>query len=155
MNLRDLVIDAARQTPDALAAQASDGCLTYGALDQFANRFAQALANLGVGPGDRVGIWLEKSALAVAAMQGALRLNAIYVPLDSLNPTTRIGTIVQDCGIRALVTSRKRAEMMQIAGNGTRGLAYLCLDEDGPDQCWERFLALPGEMVPSHPTTED
>jgi len=37
---------------------------------------------------------------------GALRLGAIYVPLDPLSPAVRIGTILQDCAMKALVSMR-------------------------------------------------
>ncbi len=85
MNLRDLVIGSAQKTPDAVAVYSPDTygadsqATTYSELDESANRFAHALAQLGVKRGDRVGIWLGKSALSVAAMQGILRLCAIYV----------------------------------------------------------------------------
>ena len=58
---------------------------------------------LGVGRGDRVAIWLNKSVQAVAAMQGALRLGAAYVPVDPMSPPARAATIMRDCRIAALV----------------------------------------------------
>src|SRR5258708_20143776 len=105
MILRDLVVQSAQKMPDALAVKGPDTSLTYDELDDLANRFAHALAELGVRRGDRVGIWLGKSAHAVAAMQGVLRLCAIYVPLDPLSPAARIRTIVQYCHMCALVTT--------------------------------------------------
>lgn len=116
MNLRDLVRHRAQTTPEALALQGPDTWLTYGALDRLANRFAHALAQSGVRRGDRVGIWLDKSSCAVAAMQGVLRLRAIYVPLDPLSPTPRICTIIRDCDIRVLITTQRRAENVHAAG---------------------------------------
>ena len=61
-------------------------------------------------------------------MQGILRLNAIYVPLDPLSPVARIRTIIDDCTMRALVTSRQRADA--ITGNELAQLACLCIDQD-------------------------
>src|SRR5215470_3473831 len=110
MTLRDLVIQRAQKMPDALAVKGPDMSLTYGQLDDLANRFAHALAELEVRRGDRVGIWLGKSACAVAAMQGVLRLGATYVPLDPLSPVARIRTIVRDCAMRALVTTQQREQ---------------------------------------------
>src|SRR6266566_7937530 len=110
MNLRDLITQSAQKMPDAVAVKGPDTSLTYGQLDNLANCFAHALAELGVRRGDRVGIWLVKSACAVAAMQGVLRLCAIYVPLDPLSPAARIRTIVQDCDMHALVTTQRREQ---------------------------------------------
>ena len=91
-----------------------DGTLSYGELDALANRIAHTLAELGVRKGDRVGIWLEKSTRTVAAMQGALRLGAVYVPVDPQSPESRAYTIFEDCGIRALVTTQPRADAIRI-----------------------------------------
>src|SRR5215472_2421638 len=125
MNLQDLVIRHARQRPDDIAVKGPDMSLTYGELDCLANRFAHGLAELGVRSGDRVGIWLGKSARAVAAMQAVLRLSAIYVPLDPLSPGTRIQTIIQDCDMRALVTTEKRAQA--VLTDDLQHLACLCV----------------------------
>src|SRR2546429_17991 len=110
MNLRDLVVQSAQKMPDAVAVKGTDTSLTYGQLDRLASGFAHVLAQLGVRRGDRVGILLGKSACAVAAMQGVLRLSAIYVPLDPLSPAARIRTMVRDCDMRALVTTQRRGQ---------------------------------------------
>lgn len=128
MSLRNLVIQSAQRVPDALAVRGHDTSFTYRELDLLANRLAHALAALGVGPGDRVGIWLGKSAYAVAAMQGILRLNAIYVPLDPLSPAARIRTIIGDCSMRALVTVQQRAKA--VLTNDLQDVACLCIDRD-------------------------
>lgn len=110
MNLKDLVIHSAQRAPSATAIKGPDETLTYGQLDALSNRVARALQELGVRRGDRVGIWFEKSARAVAVMQGVLRLGAAYVPVDPLSPSTRARSIAQDCELRTLVTSRSLAE---------------------------------------------
>ncbi len=154
MNLQDLVIRRAQETPDALAVKGPDTSLTYRELDRLANRFAHALAHLGVRRGDRVGIWLEKSARAVAAMQAVLRLYAIYVPLDPLSPAARIGTIVRDCDMRALVTTKRRAQA--VLTDDLQQLACLSLDGDGPGIPWDDLLAFADPLVgKSVPTERD
>ena len=92
MSLRDLVMRSAKHTPETLAVKGADKSMTYAELDSLANRFARVLIQCGVRRGDRVGIWLEKSTSVVVAMQAALRLGAIYVPLDPLSPAARIRT---------------------------------------------------------------
>ncbi|MEM6931555.1 MAG: AMP-binding protein, partial [Myxococcota bacterium] len=104
MSLRDLVIDSARNFPDHVSVVVGETETTYLELDGLADRFARALHDRGVRPGDRVGIWLEKSAAAIAAMQGALRIGAAYVPLDPKNPAARIRRIVAGADLAALVT---------------------------------------------------
>ncbi|HLM44084.1 MAG TPA: amino acid adenylation domain-containing protein [Myxococcaceae bacterium] len=113
MTLESLVIRSARRTPDAIAVRGPDETLTYGQLDERANRLGRALVGLGVKRGDRVGLWLDKSAAAVVAMQAVLRLGAAYVPLDPLNPPARVATIVGDCQMAVVVTSAARLEALK------------------------------------------
>lgn len=126
MSLKDLVINSAEHMPEALAVKGPDGSISYGELDRVANRIARALAELGVRAGDRVGIWLDKSVRAVAAMQGVLRLGAAYVPLDPVAPPSRIRTIMQDCMMHGLVSTGKNAEA--VLNGDLKHVVTLCVD---------------------------
>lgn len=105
MKLHELVREQARRTPELLAVSGPDGQMTYGELDAEADALASALAGRGVRPGDRVALWLPKSARAVATMQAALRLGAAYVPIDPLGPVARTVRVVSDCAPAAVVTT--------------------------------------------------
>nr|BBH87121.1 D-alanine--poly(phosphoribitol) ligase [Thermosporothrix sp. COM3] len=112
MNIQHLLLEAAQKWPDHIAVKDAEREYSYRELDELAGRFAGALAARGIRPGDRVGLWLEKSASVIAMMQAALRLHAVYVPLDPLSPPARIATILHDCGISLLFTSEERAEIL-------------------------------------------
>lgn len=131
MSLCKLASDAARRWPDALAVTGADGSLTYKKLDDLANRFARLLADLGVGRGDRVAIWLEKSPGAIVVMQATLRLHAAYVPLDPLSPLERIRTILRDGQMRVLVTTRLRAQRLQALPEAALPVQCCCLEDGG------------------------
>ncbi|MFC0036971.1 amino acid adenylation domain-containing protein [Actinomadura rayongensis] len=111
-----LVREQARVSPGAIAIDAPDGHWTYAELDAAADGVAHALARLGVRRGDRVVLWLPKSARAIAAMQGVLRLGAAYVPVDPLAPADRAALLVADCAPRAVVTDPGRAPQLTAAG---------------------------------------
>ncbi|WP_433630853.1 AMP-binding protein [Nocardia sp. CA-120079] len=55
--------------------------LTYGELRERSQRFAVALADLGVEPGDRVATLMSKSTDLVVALLGIWRRGAVHVPL--------------------------------------------------------------------------
>jgi amino acid adenylation domain-containing protein len=128
MKIQDLVIQKAQQTPRALAVKGPDGEMTYAQLDDAANCFASELLRFGVAPGDRVGLWHDKSARTIAAMQGVLRIGAIYVPLDPLNPVARVQSIVNDCNIKVIVTTEARAQGMKRASPES-SYSYLYIQE--------------------------
>lgn len=114
--LHELVQTAVRRDPTAVAVSTAHERWTYAHLDATANRQAHALVELGVQPGDRVAVWLEKSPRAVAALQAVLRLGAAYVPIDPLSPATRAARIVRDCSAAAVVCDPDRAEQLDDLG---------------------------------------
>jgi amino acid adenylation domain-containing protein len=93
----------AKDQPEQLAIQAPSESLTYAQLDALGNRFANAFLAAGIVAGDRVGIHLPRSPRGVAAMLGALRIGAIYIPLDPGSPPQRMQLIARDCQLRAVV----------------------------------------------------
>jgi len=137
----------AEATPAALAVVGPDGSFTYGELDLLARRVACWLAARGVGPGDRVALWLEKSAVAVAAMQAVLRCGAGYVPIDPLGPPARCRAILADCAVAALISTERRAAAVLTDELGD----VPCLATDGHAQGrrWQEALAAPGEEPPA------
>jgi len=153
MSLQNLVIRSAERMPDALAIKDPAGSMTYRELDSLANRISRALTMLGVRKGDRVGIWLDKSAHTVAAMQGVLRLGAVYVPLDPLSPTSRARSILSDCSVQALVTTEKRAEAALT--DELAHVACLCVNGDWQGLSWHNLLSLSDEPIEGSRAAED
>ncbi len=83
--------------------------ITYAELDRQSNRLARVLRARGVRPGDRVGLYLEKSLEAIVGVYGTLKAGATYVPLDDQAPVRRVAYIARDAGIRGLITSAHQA----------------------------------------------
>jgi len=103
MRIDRLVSTWARKTPHQVAVDGANEAMTYAELDSLANRFATLLRSAGVAAGDRIGVHVPRSARAIAAMLGAARAGAIYVPLDPSSPPARMRNIVDDCNIRHVV----------------------------------------------------
>jgi amino acid adenylation domain-containing protein len=98
-----LVSAFAQRTPDQLAIEGGGVALTYAELERLANQFAHVFKSAGLQPGERVGIHLPRSGRGVAAMLGATRVGAVYVPLDPGSPPARMKLIATDCGLRHVV----------------------------------------------------
>ncbi len=90
--------------PDALAMVAGAEQLTYRELDARANQLAHHLRACGVGPGELVGIFLERSSDLVIALLGVLKSGAAYVPLDPTYPKDRLAFIQEDARPKVLIT---------------------------------------------------
>ncbi|HKH43825.1 MAG TPA: amino acid adenylation domain-containing protein, partial [Thermoanaerobaculia bacterium] len=101
--IHGLIVAQAERTPEALAVIAGRERLTYRELIERADALAARLRTQGVGPEDRVGVSLPRSADLLVALLGAMSAGAAYVPLDPGYPAERIGWMVEDCGMRVLL----------------------------------------------------
>lgn len=93
------------QTPDAVAVIHAGQTFTYVDLNRRANALARGLQSLGVRPGSRVGIWMEKSADLLVALLGVLKAGAAYVPIHTSFPAERVRFILSDAAVELLLTN--------------------------------------------------
>lgn len=133
-SVMDQVVARARAHPERPAVSSADGGYGYGELVERAGRVAATLQGLGVGPGDRVAVMMERGHDMVAVLLGILGSGAAYVPVDPGYPESRIVFMLDDSGAVALVTHRGLEQ----------GLAaqLAVIDVDRPlDAPLERFVA--------------
>ncbi|MFE2431940.1 amino acid adenylation domain-containing protein [Streptomyces sp. NPDC059373] len=98
------------RAPDAVAVVGGDVALTYAELEARANRVAHWLIGRGVGPEDRVGVLMERSADLVAVLLGVLKSGAAYVPIDPGYPADRIAFMLADTSPALVVCTSRTAE---------------------------------------------
>ena len=108
----DLFLAQASARPEAPAVRSDEAVLTYRGLQERAQTLAARLDRHGVVPGDRVAILLERSPDLIAALLAAWRIGALYVPLDQGFPQKRLAYMLEDAGIRAVITSRAFAPLL-------------------------------------------
>jgi len=96
--------EIAQRHPDRLLLKTPDGQrLTYGAMNELVDRVAAALAERGVVAGDRVVAQVEKSPEAVALYLAALRVGAVFVPLNTAYTTAEIDYFLGDADPKVAV----------------------------------------------------
>jgi acyl-CoA ligase (AMP-forming) (exosortase A-associated) len=111
--LHHLVADAAARYGDRPALTARDTTLTYRQLDDAVTAAAAGLRGLGVARGDRVAVYLDKRLETVAAVFGAAAAGAVFVPVNPMLRARQVGHILSDCGVRVLVTSAERWQILR------------------------------------------
>ncbi len=104
----------AQRTPDSVAVVFGDEHLTYGQLNGQANQLARHLDGRGIGPGDLVGVCLDRSLDLAVAWLGVLKAGAAYVPLDPCHPKPRLAYIVEDSQVAAILTRGPIAALSDI-----------------------------------------
>jgi amino acid adenylation domain-containing protein len=107
-SLHQFLLQAAIRFSDRTAVEEPDhGSVTYRELVTLSDRLRDRLSAIGVGPGDRVGIYLGKSIDAVASIFGILSTGAAYVPVDPGAPPSRNAYILHNCGVRAVILEKR------------------------------------------------
>ncbi|MDQ7977363.1 amino acid adenylation domain-containing protein [Paraburkholderia sp. SARCC-3016] len=99
-----MIAAQARQTPNAMAVSDETVRLTYGELDEYANRIARRLVAAGIAPHGRIAVAMDRTVMTVAAMIGVWRAGCAYVPLDMTMPPARLRQILDGAGIAAIVS---------------------------------------------------
>jgi long-chain acyl-CoA synthetase len=100
--------DSARRFPTLPCTIYQKGVITYQQMDALTDTMAAALAGLGVGKGDRVGILLPNTPQFVLSYFATLKAGGIIVAIDSRYTPTEIIRTINDSGIKVLVFSSER-----------------------------------------------
>ncbi|MCI0548477.1 MAG: AMP-binding protein [Candidatus Rokubacteria bacterium] len=107
-NCVDKHLAGPRRDEPAIISEAEDGTvrtLSYAGLAAEVGRLANALRRLGVGVGDRVGVFLPMSQEAAIAILAVSRLGAIYTPCFSGYGAQAVAARLAGCDATVLITA--------------------------------------------------
>jgi acyl-CoA synthetase (AMP-forming)/AMP-acid ligase II len=90
--------------------------IRYGDLERRTARIAGHLAGLGIGPGDRVAIFLGNRVEAVESCLAITRAAVTGVPLDPRSSRAELGRMLTDSGARLVITDDAGMRLMDGAG---------------------------------------
>lgn len=99
--------ESARQWPDFPAVRSAEGSLTYGELNDRAERMAAVLRGKGVAVETIVPIAAQRSLSMMIAIMAVLKAGGAYLPIDPEHPHERIRGILEDSGARLLLAGAK------------------------------------------------
>ncbi len=109
----DVLRHAARYTPNRLAATLGGDEITFGALDEQANRIAHTLREMGVGHGDRVAWWGDTSLEAVPIFFALAKLGAVFAPVNARLGPDEAAEVVGYARPRLVVVDDAHADLVQ------------------------------------------
>ncbi|MGA0587451.1 acyl-CoA synthetase [Dyella sp. KRB-257] len=101
--LGDLLWRSTCRVPDKTAIIYGDTRLSYAQLDELANRTAHALAERGIGKGERVALLSHNHYLFVVLHFALARLGAILVPVNFMLTGEDVAYIVDHSGATGLI----------------------------------------------------
>ena len=112
--------------------------VSYSEVERHSARFANLLVSLGVNPGDRVAVKVEKSATVLSLYLGCLRAGAVYLPLNTAYTGEELAYLLSDATPRLFVcdpTCQKDAVSLA----SQCGVSHcLTLDENGKGSAAEQ-----------------
>src|SRR6266571_430727 len=107
----------ARRSPDKPAVIDADAVVyTYGQLEARARGVQTALTDMGIVPGDTVGVCMDRSADLVAVLLGILSSGAAYVPLDGSYPEGRLRFMSADARLAVIVSGPRYIQRTSATG---------------------------------------
>ncbi|QRN95172.1 non-ribosomal peptide synthase/polyketide synthase [Archangium violaceum] len=100
----------------AVAVEFGEERLTYGELEERANRLAQYLRKRGVGAEARVALCVERGVELVVALVGIVKAGGCYVPLEASYPRERLEQMVGEAQAGVVVTESKHLGVLPVEG---------------------------------------
>ena len=138
----DVLAPGCARDPGRLALVGRHGRLTYAELDAAADRAAQALAAMGVAPGDRVAACLGNDVDIVVGFLGAMRVGAIWVGVNRVLAPPEKVFLLNDSGARVLLaTPEVAAELLARRDALAKPVEVAVVDHGAPDRGWLARLA--------------
>jgi malonyl-CoA/methylmalonyl-CoA synthetase len=104
---------------------------SYGDIERLSGQAASTLAALGVKPGDRVAVQVEKSPEALFLYLGAIRAGAIFLPLNTAYTPAEVSYFVGDARPTVFVTDPTKREALSSALAGIPHIVTLAAEGTG------------------------
>jgi long-chain acyl-CoA synthetase len=138
-----------RAYPDRPAVVYLGETFSYRRLRELSERFAGALAGMGVQKGDRVMVYITNSIQWVIAFLGIQKLGAVIVPVSPIYTSHEIIYMIRDSGAQAIVCMDTNFGYVQeaVAQTGLRHVIVTNLADLLP--LWKRVLGALFDKIPT------
>jgi amino acid adenylation domain-containing protein len=105
-----------QRAPEALAVAFEGRFLSYRELNRRANQLANFLRNKGVRAEELIGLCAERSEEMVVEVLGVLKAGCAYAPLDPGYPRERLRFMIEDAGLRIILSRASLVEKIAAPG---------------------------------------
>jgi amino acid adenylation domain-containing protein len=136
----------ARKYPQALAVKTKTDSLTYGELNNAANRLANAILSKRGNQSEPVALLFEQGVPAIVAILAILKAGKFYVPLDPFLPIDKSKDILLDSTAALLITNRNNASQAAILAAGGCQLIHI-EDVESDAQIGNPELSTPSDAI--------
>jgi len=130
--IADLIEHAVDLVPDRIALETADAELTYAQLEEQANALAHTLQELGVQPGDPVGLYSRNTLECTVAMIAVFKARAVMANVNYRYVEAELEHIVTDSGMKVLIHERQYSDKVAavLASSQHQVAGLIVLDDD-------------------------
>ena len=139
LNIADLAEHAIDAVPDRVALICGDDQLTYGQLEEKANRLAHYLIDQGVKKDDKVGLYCRNRIEIVIAMLGIVKAGAILVNVNFRYVEGELRYLFENSDMVALVHERQYSDRVANVLPDTPNVKTVLVVNDGSDLDYQRY----------------
>ncbi|TXI55390.1 MAG: acyl-CoA synthetase [Mycobacterium sp.] len=139
LNIADLAEHAIDVVPDRVALICGDDQITYGELEEKANRLAHYLIDQGVKKDDKVGLYCRNRIEIVIAMLGIVKAGAILVNVNFRYVEGELRYLFENSDMVALVHERQYSDRVANVLPDTPNVKTVLVVEDGSDADYKRY----------------
>jgi len=143
LTLKALFVPALERFGDRVAVVEDGVSTSYGQLGDQANRLANVLHDLGVGPGVPVAFLMSNRVEFLVADQAVVRLGAIKVPLNTMLSPAEVTGVLRDSGAKVAIV--EATQLQNLDRTLTPDLDHvITVDDNGvtPGQAFQALLAM-------------
>jgi len=129
--IHHMLRSSTQRAPEKEALVHGSERLSYREVSARTAGLARGLRQAGLLRGDRVGIYLEASVQQVVSIFGVSEACGVYVPINGTLFPDQVAHIAKDCGMKGLITTRKKLASLSDVLAQIPTLEFLVLTEDG------------------------
>ena len=131
-NMYELIASSIARSPGKIAIEVPGGkALSYAELGAEVNRMANALRSVGVKAGDRITVQVEKSLPNAILYLAALKIGAVYNPLNSGYTSAELDYFIGDAEPTLLVCQHSSLGLLEPLASKHKVVKILLLEPDG------------------------
>ena len=113
MNTTEFLTISSAIVPDRDAIIFDDKRITFGELAERVNRLANAMADLGVEAGDRIGVMQVNCNEHIETYFATAKLDAILVPINFRARSEELSFMLNDSGVKLIVLGARYQDMLR------------------------------------------
>ena len=131
--LGGIIAARAAEHPDKVFIHLEERSVTFGELDESANRFANRMKDLGIEPGDSIGIMLDNCPEFLAAWVGTAKGGFVEVPVNTGYKGDLLAYLLNQADVRALVIDARWVDRIVAIASNLATLRHLIVVGEGQD----------------------